>query len=583
MKIIVCDRCFTIPKIRIINTNEIELECPNCKVIYPLDFDYFNIFKNENENDNLFRLPQCNYNLNHSSTAVLYCFKCNKYLCSNCSEVHNRVFQGERHITIKQKISHQYYCKKQGHQENILNRFCLKCDDYLCCDCKCEHSDKDKYCFDDDESKINEIKNNILKCQNIIEKEERYFNNFINKIQNLISTLRNLFNDYKKRNTALISFYKLLIGNYEQIKSVKNFNVRNNILINSNFDLRNSVTYTDECLISNYNRMSEFYRNTNHIKPKECSNYYITSKYCYNKIKKCVILDNKIILFSFDEEREKHICISFKNKNNENRMTRMFYDDFIKDIYPLNENKYIYIDKSNNVCICNIKVNDDKLESSTFLTFKNIQFIISDVFNKESFFAIENLEKFFILKYYIKDSIKNNQKIYENSLENKNDMHLILKENKNFNKTLFEDINKMIEDSKINSQEKADLNLIFKCENEKNINIQKLINLNDRFLNFIKIKNENIYNKIKDKININEDKYAINSNYIIKLIAKLDKSHLNQRERNELDYICDVNKLCKEIMEKYIHYLVFNSKINNIHNYKNKFLFFMGEHYFLIA
>ena len=117
-------------------------------------------------------------------------------------------------------------------------------------------------------------------------------------------------------------------------------------------------------------------------------------------------------------------------------MTRMFYDDFIKDIYPLNENKYIYIDKSNNVCICNIKVNDDKLESSTFLTFKNIQFIISDVFNKESFFAIENLEKFFILKYYIKDSIKNrtNIKININKRENnKSKYPNFLNNNKSYN------------------------------------------------------------------------------------------------------------------------------------------------------
>ena len=60
----------------------------------------------------------------------------------------------------------------------------------------------------------------------------------------------------------------------------------------------------------------------------------------------------------------------------------------------------------------------------------------------------------------------------------------------------------MIEESKINYQEKEDLNLIFKCGNENDANIQKLINSNDKFLNFIKMKNENIYNTIKDKISI---------------------------------------------------------------------------------
>ena len=584
MKIIVCDKCFTIPKIRIINRNEIKVECPNCRKIMPHGFNYFNKFINGNNNDDLFILPQCNFNRNHSR-AILYCFKCNKYLCQECSNIHNEAFQGKGHITISQRISHQYYCKKQGHEENILNRFCLKCEDYLCCDCRCSHSDEDKYYFNDDESKINEVKNNILKCQNTIEKEEIYFNNFIEQIQNLINTLSTLFNDYKKRNTDLISFYKLLIDNYEQLKNIKNYNIRNNILINNNFDFRNSETFSDECLNSNFNRMSEFYRNINHIKPKEFANYYLTSKFCYSKIKKCLILNEKIILFMFEKESEEHICFVYKTNNNEYRLTRMFYDDFIKDIYPLNDNKYIYIKKSNDISISDVELKDNSLESSTLLSFKNIKFIILDIFNKDNFFAIENSEKgkFFILKYYIKDGNKNTNKNYENSLENKNNMYLILKENKKFNNTLFEDITKMIEDSKINYQEKADLNLIFKCDDENHENIQRLINLNDKFLNFIKIKNENICNTIKEKISNNENKYVINSNYIMKLIAGLNKNYLNQKEKKEIDYICIVNKLCKEIMEKYIHYLVFNSKINNIYNYNNKYLLFMGEHYLLIV
>ena len=497
MKIIVCDRCFTIPKITIINRNEIKLECPICKkIIFPLGVDYFNKFINGNDNDNLFQLPQCNYNRNHSAKSILYCFKCNKYLCNDCSNNHNELFQGERHVTINQRISHQYYCNKQGHEENVLNRFCLKCDNYLCCDCSCDHSDNDKYNFVNDESKINEIKNNILKCENIIEKEERYFKSFINKIQNLINTLSNLFNDYKKRNTDFIAFYKLLIDNYEQLKNIKNYNIRNNIFINSNFDLRNSVTYNGECITSDFNRMSEFYRNTNHIKPKEFANYYITPKYCYNKIKKCLILNEKIIAFNLDKEREMYICFAYKNNNNEYRITRMFYDVFIKDIYPLNDNKFICLDKSNNLYIKNIKIIDNSLESSNFKTFKNAQFIIPDLLNKDNFFVIENLEKgiFFILKYYIKDVSQNTDKVYENSLENKDHTFLILKENKKFNKNLFEDIKKILNNSKINYQEKNDLNSIFKCDNENEANIQNLINANDKLLNFIKIKNENIYN-----------------------------------------------------------------------------------------
>ena len=95
--------------------------------------------------------------------------------------------------------------------------------------------------------------------------------------------------------------------------------------MNKNFDLSNSTIFSDECLVSNYNRMYEFYRNTNHIKAQEMVNYYITPKYCRNKIKKYI--NEKELFFSF--ERAKELSFIHKNINNENRITRMFYDNFI--------------------------------------------------------------------------------------------------------------------------------------------------------------------------------------------------------------------------------------------------------------
>ena len=584
MNLIVCDKCFNIPKIIIINKNKIELDCQICNNISSLDIEYFNKFINVNENDELFTLPNCNYR-NHEAQSILYCFKCNKYLCNDCLNRHNEMPQGREHTTIKQKISHQYFCSKRGHEENILNRFCLKCNNYLCCDCKCEHKENDKYLFDDT-NKINEIKNNVLKCDEIIKNEERYFNNMINKLKDKIEKLTNLFNDYKKRNCDLIKFYKLLLDNFEKIKNIKNYNVRNNIILNNNFNLNNSEIYSDECLISKYNRLSEFYRNTNHIKTQESVNYTMTPKYCYGVIKKCLFLNSNLVAFCFDEVSEKHICFLYKNKNNEFKTTRMYYNEFIRDIYPLNENKYLYLFENNKLCISSININN-KINSSTELSFKdNINHVILDMNNKNNFFTISNSDKspFFILKYYMKDKDQNKDIDYESSLENKENMYLILKEYKNFNENLFKDINAIIENSSIlNFDEKNELNLIFKYENENDVNIQKLINSNNKFLNFIKTKNENIYNKIKNKINIQENKYAINSNYIMKLINNLNQNNLEQNEKNEINYIYNINKLSKEIIDKYIPYLVFNSNIFNVYNYKNKFLFFMGEDYLLIA
>ena len=517
--------------------------------------------------------------------AILYCFKCGKYICDDCLKNHDEIYQGKGHITIKQKIYHQYYCTKKGHEENILNRFCLKCNKYLCCDCndcKKEHQNDDIYNFIDIENEIKEINNNVLKCEEIIEREERNFKNFIKLLENKINILTNLFNDYKSRNTNLISFYKILIDNYEQLKNIKNYNLRNNILMNNNFDLRNSTIYSDECLISNYNRMCEFYRNTNHIKAQEMVNYYITPKYCRSKIKKFFILNENVSFFSF--ERAKELCFVYKNINNENRITRMFYDNFINNIFPLKGNKYIYLDENNKLSIMKLTI-EERLRSSDILSLQNIQFVILDIFNENCFFTISNFEnsQFFILKYYMNDGNPTYNIFYQNSLENQDNMYLILKENKIINSNLFEYIAKIINNFSINIEEKNKLNLIFKIDYKNSINIQNLIDSNKQLLNYIDKINEDFYNKIKGKININENKYVINSNFIMKFLLKFNNENLTLNDINDIKDICNINKLCKEIIEKYIHYLIFNSKINNIYNYKNMFLLFMGEQYLFVA
>ena len=93
---------------------------------------------------------------------------------------------------------------------------------------------------------------------------------------------------------------------------------------------------------------------------------------------------------------------------------------------------------------------------------------------------------------------------------------------------------------------------------------------------------QNIYNRLRNQINIHENYYVINSNYIMKILNEINRDNLDQNEKNELNEVISFINLSKKIIDKYIPYFVFNSKINNIYNYKNKFLLFMGENYFLI-
>ena len=476
MKIIVCETCFNIPKTTITNKHYVKLECSICNTTSNVELNYFNRFINVNENDDLFTLPNCNYR-NHESNAVLYCFKCDKYLCHNCLDSHNELYRNKGHITINQKLSHKYFCSKRFHEENILNSFCIKCNNYLCRDCKCNHIDRDKYNFEnDDENKIDKIKENIQQCEEILEREERYFNNMKQRLQNKINNLTNLFNDYKNRNSNLIRFFKLLLNNYDQIKNVNNYNIRNNIFLNNNFDLKNSIIYNGECLDSDYNRLSEFYRNTNHIKTQEFSNYYICPKYCVGKIKKCLFLNDNILAFCFDDnvEIQNHIMFIYKNKNNEYRRTRMFYKNFIKNIYPLKKDKYIYLEEDNKLVISSVKIDDNGIKSSTLLSFHDINFVTRDINNNtNNFFVISNSDKspYFIIKYYSENLKQNSDKDYENNIENKENMYLVCKESKKFNKNLFENIKKIIDDSNVNAHEKNEINAIFRCENENDANI----------------------------------------------------------------------------------------------------------------
>ena len=62
---------------------------------------------------------------------------------------------------------------------------------------------------------------------------------------------------------------------------------------------------------------------------------------------------------------------------------------------------------------------------------------------------------------------------------------------------------------------------------------------------------------------------------------KVNTKNLNKIEKIVVNYLYKFNELCQKIIEKYIHYLVFNTKINNIYNYNNQFLLFMGEKYLI--
>ena len=108
--IIVCEKCFTIPEITILNKNTVEVKCQQCNDITKKDFSYFiNKYCKNIEEENLIDMPKCNYNKSHQLNSILYCFQCEKYLCEECINIHNISFEDKNHFFIKQRINNYSY------------------------------------------------------------------------------------------------------------------------------------------------------------------------------------------------------------------------------------------------------------------------------------------------------------------------------------------------------------------------------------------------------------------------------------------------------------------------------------------
>ena len=171
LKIITCEKCYNIPKIVFVTRNKVHIECPNCKNTIIENLSYFDKYISS-DNNNFPELPKCSYNEKHELKALQYCFKCTKYLCEKCLENHNVSFQNKSHILLQQKMENHYYCTEEGHSEYIYDRFCKKCQKYLCYLCTCNHNE-DIYLFYDpsNEEKIKQVKNEVNEIETIIKED----------------------------------------------------------------------------------------------------------------------------------------------------------------------------------------------------------------------------------------------------------------------------------------------------------------------------------------------------------------------------------------------------------------------------
>ena len=575
-KIITCEKCFNIPKIIFLNKNKVQIECLNCQLLKTEDIIYFEKYISSNNHIHLDELPKCSYNINHESKAVKYCFKCTKYLCEQCIENHNVSFQNKSHILLDQKLENQYYCNKEGHGEYIHDRYCQKCQNYLCPHCTCEH-DKDEIYFFDEPNNKNEINNvieNINKIKEIIKNEEEKLNKVLEEINNKIEILKKMFNDYKKRNLNLISIYELFIDNYKQINSIRNYNLNNNIIINSDFDLSNSDFFISdidnpaECLSSKYNKLCAFYMNKNHIKTKNFSEHLITNKFCnMDIVKKCIFVDDNIVCL-FENNNNKLYYITQKDSKHKIFIVKA---SNIKNIYPYDKNYFFTIDNENEFQYRNASSETCKVINYYNIKHENNYYIIFDLNFKRNIFVFKNDDNTIKINYY-----KYNWGYDEYLLYYYNRGDTL--------KYIIENIIKLITISNINEEEKEQFKNIIK----ENASIKDgLFKIDNKLTELLDNKIISLYVEIKNKLEkeTHETEYILNPNYYFyKLKKELNdkENKLEEKDIKRINYISKLNELCFNIRKKYIHYFLLLTKTNNIYNMDNKNLIFMGEKYLLI-
>ena len=583
--IVTCEKCYSIPKLTLINQNKVEIYCQNCNNKIIRDISYFKKFIKNCKEEKL-DLPNCTYNKNHKLKSTKYCLQCTKYLCEDCLKNHQISFEGKNHIMIDQKIQNKYYCQKENHKEYILEKYCKECEEYLCFKCSCSHENSpfySIYSFDDPKHKIKieEVINNLNKLEEILKSEEITLNIYLMELENKIKSLKEIFNKYKERNKNYFLFFKLLINNYKKINEIKNYNLENNIISNGNFDLTNSDNFikennnfsSNECFHSKYNKLYAFYMNKSHVKTLNYCEHFVTKKFCNNdKIKKIIFIDDQKIIFIFDKSQYLYYLYE-KNNNNEYEIIKILNSDnsFIRDIYPLKNDKFLSINENNILSLW--KINENNIVS--FGLIKKANFIAFDLFNKDNCFIIEKKKDDFRIKYY--DFNKHLISL------------LFIKKYIYIKKYIFEDLNDLIDnyEYQIMEGDKEILKNLFKNLLSKNEEENKNIwfELNNELLEEIDKKSFILY---KDKIenNLKENsKFIINTNYIIFEISNIINNQFikfKEYDIQSINLFINFYNLCYEIRKLYIYYLLISCPINNVYNLNNEYLLFMGQNYLFI-
>ena len=131
----------------------------------------------------------CTLKEHKESVAITYCEQCKIYMCDQCLDHHNKLFDGHIAYDISKNNGQTFIdlCKKVNHEKKL--EFFCKDHDELCC----------VACISKIESKgYGQHKDcNVCPIDDIIEEKKNLFNENIKFVQNLLNDLESIINEMK--------------------------------------------------------------------------------------------------------------------------------------------------------------------------------------------------------------------------------------------------------------------------------------------------------------------------------------------------------------------------------------------------
>ncbi|MCQ2816980.1 MAG: hypothetical protein MJ252_06920 [archaeon] len=219
----------------------------------------------------------CDYAKDHQKyKAIMYCFDCNKWICSYCLNIHKAL--NPKHLLSIEDIILETSCL--AHESN--NRkiaYCLNCKVNLCRQCLKESHTKDRFIYyetylpkDVYQKKLEDYEN----AKRIYEETPKIKEDLIEKIKggedeeakSLLPMIENTFKDYQKISKDIFCLLDLVKMNIEKtIDITPDINIFYNFKTMFNFNLNYFEFKAENTLTENAKGFIEFYSNTFIVNP----------------------------------------------------------------------------------------------------------------------------------------------------------------------------------------------------------------------------------------------------------------------------------------------------------------------------